>query len=84
MKASSYPPANNSAILNLYKESDQADTIEIVQNSAESVQNPSDLFSINEMVSIHCASVICCHNLNSIFLLMYSNDQWSELLVSSR
>nr|CAB3459351.1 unnamed protein product [Digitaria exilis] len=51
VKASSYPPANNSAILNLYKESDRADTIDIVQNSAESVQNPSDLFSINEMNS---------------------------------
>ncbi|KAF8707108.1 hypothetical protein HU200_030341 [Digitaria exilis] len=51
VKASSYPPANNSAILNLYKESDRADTIDIVQNSAECVQNPSDLFPINEMNS---------------------------------
>ena len=54
VKASTYSPANNSAILNLYKESERADTIHIAQSSAESVQSSSDLFSNNEMVSIHC------------------------------
>ncbi|XP_066358969.1 uncharacterized protein [Miscanthus floridulus] len=51
VKASTYSPANNSAILNLYKESEQADTIHIAQSSAESVQSSSDLFSNNEMNS---------------------------------
>jgi hypothetical protein len=54
LKASTYLPANNSAILNLYKESERADAIHIAQSSAESVQSSSDLFSNNEMVSIHC------------------------------
>jgi hypothetical protein len=54
MKASTYLPANNSAILNLYKESERADAIHIAQSSAESIQSSSDLFSNNEMVSIHC------------------------------
>lgn len=54
LKASSYSPANNAAILKLYKESELADDIHIMQSSAESVQSFSDLFSNNEMVSIHC------------------------------
>ncbi|XP_062183005.1 uncharacterized protein LOC133887103 isoform X2 [Phragmites australis] len=51
LKASSYPPANNAAILKLYRESELADDIHIMQSSAESVQSFSDLFSNNEMNS---------------------------------
>ena len=54
VKASTHSPANNSAILNLYKESEWTDAIQIAQSSAESVQSSSDLFSNNEIVSIHC------------------------------
>ena len=53
VKASSCSPANNSAILNLYKEREWVDTIHIAQSSAESLQSSSDLFSNNEMVTIH-------------------------------
>ena len=53
VNASSCSPANNSAILNLYKERESADTIHIAQSSAESLQSSSDLFSNNDMVSIH-------------------------------
>jgi len=53
VNASSCSPANNSAILNLYKEREWVDTIHIAQSSAESLQSSSDLFSNNEMVSIH-------------------------------
>lgn len=51
VKAPTYSPANNSAILNLYKEREQADAIHIVQSSAESVQGSSDFFSDNEVKS---------------------------------
>jgi len=50
VKASSCSPANNSAILNLYKERESADTIHIAQSSAESLQSSSDLFSNNDMM----------------------------------
>ena len=53
VNASSCSPANNSAILNLYKEREWVDTIHIAQSSAESLQGSSDLFSNNEMVTIH-------------------------------
>lgn len=53
VKASGYSPPNNSAILNLYKESAQADAIHIEESSAGSVQNSYDLFSNNEMVRFH-------------------------------
>ncbi|CAN6362241.1 unnamed protein product [Urochloa humidicola] len=51
VKVSTYSAANNSAILNLYKESELADAIHTVQSSAENVQSSSDLFSNNEMSS---------------------------------
>lgn len=51
VNASSCSPANNSAILNLYKEREWVDTIHIAQSSAESLQSSSDLFSNNEMNS---------------------------------
>lgn len=53
VRASTYSPANSSAILNLYKGSERVDDVVIAQGSAESVQSSSDLFSNNEMVSIH-------------------------------
>ncbi|KAL6642245.1 hypothetical protein ACP70R_020426 [Stipagrostis hirtigluma subsp. patula] len=49
VKAVSYSPANNAAILNLYKENELPDSIHIMQSSAESVQSSSDLFSNNEV-----------------------------------
>ncbi|CAN6374062.1 unnamed protein product [Urochloa humidicola] len=52
VKASGYSPPNNSAILNLDKESIPADAIHIEESSEESVQNSHDLFSNNEMNSL--------------------------------
>ncbi|ONM42279.1 hypothetical protein ZEAMMB73_Zm00001d044696 [Zea mays] len=51
VRASTYSPANSSAILNLYKGSKRVDDVVIAQGSAESVQSSSDLFSNNEMNS---------------------------------
>ncbi|CAN6325805.1 unnamed protein product [Urochloa humidicola] len=51
VKASGYSPPNNSAILNLHKESIPAATIHIQESSEESVHNSYDLFSNNVMNS---------------------------------
>ncbi|WVZ88289.1 hypothetical protein U9M48_034825 [Paspalum notatum var. saurae] len=51
VKASPYSPANSSAILDLYKESKQAEPIHIAQSSAESLQSSSALFYNNDMKS---------------------------------
>uniref|UniRef100_A0A0E0MCF7 Synergin gamma C-terminal domain-containing protein n=1 Tax=Oryza punctata TaxID=4537 RepID=A0A0E0MCF7_ORYPU len=53
VKAFSYFPPNNAAILDLYKESEPIDAVHMMQSSSESVQSSSDMFSNTEMVSIH-------------------------------
>jgi hypothetical protein len=54
LNVSSYSSASNSSILNLYNVSERGDATYIAQNSAENTETSSDLFSSNEMVSIHC------------------------------
>jgi hypothetical protein len=54
LNVSSYSSANNSSILNLYNVSELGDATYTAQNFAENTQSSSDLFSSNEMVSIHC------------------------------
>ncbi|KAL6906077.1 hypothetical protein ACP4OV_003678 [Aristida adscensionis] len=51
VKPFNYSPANNAAILDLYKESNPAGATHVMQTSAESVQSSCDLFSNNEMES---------------------------------
>ncbi|TVU26981.1 hypothetical protein EJB05_29559, partial [Eragrostis curvula] len=51
LNASSYSAANNSSILNLYKVNELGNAAYIMQNSAESAQSSSDLFSNNDMNS---------------------------------
>ncbi|XP_052135832.1 uncharacterized protein LOC127754371 [Oryza glaberrima] len=51
VKAFSYFPPNNAAILDLYKESEPIDAVHIMQCSSESVQSSSDMFSNTEMNS---------------------------------
>uniref|UniRef100_A0A0D9XP24 Synergin gamma C-terminal domain-containing protein n=1 Tax=Leersia perrieri TaxID=77586 RepID=A0A0D9XP24_9ORYZ len=51
VKALSYFPPNNAAILDLYKESEMIDAVHMMQSSSESVQSSSDMFSSTEMNS---------------------------------
>nr|CBX25393.1 hypothetical_protein [Oryza brachyantha] len=51
VKVFSWSSPNNAAILDLYKETKLVDVVHMTQNSSESVQDYSDMFSNNEMNS---------------------------------